>query len=374
MPASALRPYPRGEGAHPRSCSARRPGFRPRTTSRCRSSEPKDIAARQGRPAQALNVESRSPAHRASPPDVGIRSVPRRSRRAQLTTSPGSPSERPSASTRPCRRRRSPWAVPTTSVPSAPAWIDWTASETPAGTKRRSERRKRPRPSPPIRRRPRPPRPPGPLLRAGRSTPRGSRRKPPARVARPVSVPIQSVPAPSSARLLTMSLPSPSDRPKVRIVPSWRTLRPPPSVPSQSRPLLSSRSARTRLCRSSGAEALSQTTKRIPSNRASPSWVPIQRYPSRVWVSASAELWGSPCRTPHTSCRNWRSPSRDRAPPLGEGEEDREDPRGERAWAGRHGADHTGVATPSGPGGRRDVSSRPGGPSEPSRRLPVSPY
>ena len=45
-----------------------------------------------------------------------------------------------------------------------------------------------------------------------------------------------------------------------------------------------------RLCLSSGVDALSKTTNRAPSNRASPSCVPIQTYPSRVWTSASAEL------------------------------------------------------------------------------------
>jgi hypothetical protein len=52
---------------------------------------------------------------------------------------------------------------------------------------------------------------------------------------------------------------------------------PPPFVPIQTSPAASSASARTPLLPRPGVVAAVKTTKRIPSNRASPSWVPTQR-------------------------------------------------------------------------------------------------
>jgi hypothetical protein len=85
----------------------------------------------------------------------------------------------------------------------------------------------------------------------------------------------------------------------------WRSRAiPPPYVPIHSDPSAASETHEMNGVRSAGAFCRSLTTNRTPSNRTSPSSVPIQRYPSRVCTIASTVFCGSPVSLVQTERRD----------------------------------------------------------------------
>ena len=120
---------------------------------------------------------------------------------------------------------------------------------------------------------------------------------------RPFPAPAQTVPSGASARDQTVPCPSSSPR-TCRKTPSlyWTTfsLRPIQSVPRRS----SMRANADPVARR-GVVLPSNTVKRAPSNRTRPSYVPNQRWPSRVLRIDVTVFWGRPFSVCQMSTWAW---------------------------------------------------------------------
>src|ERR1051325_3725550 len=87
--------------------------------------------------------------------------------------------------------------------------------------------------------------------------------------------------------------------------PFLKLLNPPPFVPNQSVLSRATRRHETKLLLIALVLLLSYTSNLTPSNRAKPSCVPSQRYPSGVWTILETELCGKPLSSFHARCPYW---------------------------------------------------------------------